>query len=298
LQRDQVQALEVVSDIFSTGTDPSVVLREFVAFWREVFVAGVAGETALRQLGVTEDELIEVLRLVMGVEGIDLQDLWDLARDSADRCLRSSHPRYGFEALVVRMATRLPVMEMATLLQRGEGGLGVTVNQDKSTSTALPPSDSRLKTQKPGVDPRQGRSGSNSGPPTSSGSNVELPLDWGDFVRFSSQRGGKVLVENLKRLRILRFEAGLIEGTGPELNVSMVLKEKSKLGLLLSEFESSLGQQVSTSWRYQLSKGVGGTESVAPSNKTLSEDLEGHPALQSLQKVFPGSKVDQIRMKS
>jgi hypothetical protein len=55
-------------------------------------------------------------------------------------------------------------------------------------------------------------------------------------------------------------------------------------------------------WKLALTKGAGATDAAqnaAQSNTASSvEAIEAHPALQSLQKIFPGSKVEQVRVKN
>jgi hypothetical protein len=110
-----------------------------------------------------------------------------------------------------------------------------------------------------------------------------------------------VLLENLKRLRIQRFENGVIEASGPDLSVSMLSKEKEKVIGLLQQFAESRGSPPGKAWKFVLSKGVSASESASESSAkkaTESKELEAHPAVQSLQKVFPGSKVEQVRVKN
>src|SRR5690606_21450011 len=91
-------------------------LREFVTRWRELLVAKYSGEQGLHALGLSEDDAKSQLTQVEAIEGMDLQDLVHLARTGADAALRSSYPKYAFEALLVRMATREPVKDLGKIL--------------------------------------------------------------------------------------------------------------------------------------------------------------------------------------
>lgn len=293
-RRDVSAALNAVADLFSTGIDPSTLLKEFTNFWREVFLAKLGGETRLRSVGLSEDSIVELLRLVSPLEPIDVQDLWDLARDGADRCLRSSHQRYGFEALVARLATRQPVREMGELIGAAlaHGGATRSVASGEGRVASTP----RASTASQASATPQTMSAPVSD--VASGSGVGA-LRWEGFVSFAADKGGRILSENLKRVRVTRFEVGALEGTGPEFTINSILRDKAKLNELLS---AHAGEAKLTTWKIQLTKGPGatdGTESTQSVAKAMTtESLESHPALQSLQKVFPGSKVEQVRVKN
>ena len=126
-------------------------------------------------------------------------------------------------------------------------------------------------------------------------------LSWEDFLRGGAEAGGKMFVESLKRLRVTRFEHGVIEGTGPEFNVKSVMGDKAKVMALLNDFVNRQGLQSVTTWKIAFVKGQGSAESAAaqqPSARSNVEAVQGHPALQSLQKIFPGSTVEQVRSKN
>lgn len=294
VQRDVPAVLQAVSDLFSTGIDPSTLLREFTHFWRELFVAKLGGESRLRVLGLSDDAVVEILRLVSPLDAVDIQDLWDVAREGSDRCLRGSHMRYGFEALTVRLATRLPVQEIGNLVGQvlaSTGGAGATARAD-----AIP----QLRAQTDGSQGAAARKTST--PPVNTPTRVSAEgasLDWGGFLAHVSEKGGKILLENLKRMKPARLEAGVFEGTGPEFTVNSLSREQATIRGLLAGF---FGQPSADRWKIIFTKGVAATDSVAAeAHETATqqaEQIEAHPALQSLQKIFPGSKVEQVRIKN
>jgi len=65
---------------------------------------------------------------------------------------------------------------------------------------------------------------------------------------------------------------------------------------------SFAGDTKGSLWKLNITKGAGATDSVQAPSQTNSaasvEAIESHPALQSLQKIFPGSKVEQVRVKN
>jgi DNA polymerase-3 subunit gamma/tau len=312
-RRDVSAALNAVSELFSTGIDPSTLLKEFTNFWREVFLAKLGGETRLKSVGLSDDSIVELLRLVSPLEPIDVQDLWDLARDGADRCLRSSHQRYGFEALVARLATRQPVREIGELISAALSQGGATQSVASGERRAAPaaqasrsPSSAETTPQTPTASqasatpqmttaPVSGVA-AGSGAASSSGAGA---LRWENFVSFAADKGGRIFSENLKRIRVSRFEVGALEGTGPEFTINSIIRDKAKLNELLS---THAGEAKLTTWKIQLAKGPGATDGAESARAVVkemtAESLESHPALQSLQKVFPGSKVEQVRVRN
>lgn len=298
LKRDVEGVLVGVGGLFETGSDPATLLKEFTNFWREVFIGKLGGESRLRPLGLGSDSIAELINLVACVEPIDLQDLWDLARDGADRCLRSAYPRYGFESLVVRMATRQPVAEIAELLGdlslqmgTGRGATQPLVQQQSSVRSAVPqrtvaPSNSAASQEAPSIIP---------------GSTQQVnseEISWERFLAFCAQTGGKILVENLKRLTPLRFELGLLEASGPDFTIGSINRDKEKLAQLMAAFSG--GSKPAEGWRISLKKGEAKVSEVAEQARNRAnkiEELEAHPAIQSLQRVFPGSKVERVQLK-
>ncbi len=299
VQRDVEGVLRITGELFSTGIDPTTLLKEFVNFWREVFVAKLGGEARLSAIGVGGDTVVELTRLVSSLEPIDVQDLWDFAREGADRCLRSAYPRHGFEALVVRMATRQPVTEIGEVLGKlVSGGLKDPVRQ---RAAGAAPAAAAARVPSVAVSARASDSPQSAAPATPIA--VAGPVqagEWEALLRFVGDSSAKVLVENLKRLKIVRFEWGLLEATGPEFTINSLLREKDRLSELCSAFAQQRGAQVARGWKFNLSKGAGSVDPDAEAQKARSAEssLQTHPALQSLQKVFPGSKVEQVRVKN
>jgi DNA polymerase III subunit gamma/tau len=302
LKRDVESVLSAVSEIFSTGIDPVILLKEFVSFWREVFIAKLGGETRLRLLGLGDDSVVEMMRLVASLESIDVHDLWDVAREGADRCLRSSHPRYGFEALTVRMATRQPMHEIGKLIGQVAGAS--SSNRASAHSTNATPTNVAGNVARPQLKAPLAPEMNQLAPVVSAGtpatvSDAEQRLSWEAFLTFVESKGGRIMLENLKRMRPARFVVGALEATGPDFTVSSLTREKVKLEELLAAFAGEGSSALR--WKLALRKGEGSNEGAAQravvSKAQQVEDLASHPALQSLQKVFPGSKVEQVKLK-
>jgi DNA polymerase-3 subunit gamma/tau len=312
--RDTATVLSRAGDIFATGIDPSTLLREFVHFWREVFVAKLGGEGALIGLGLGKDASVELLRLVSSLEATDVQDLWDVARDGADRALRSAHPRYGFEALVARMATRQPVAEIGAIIGRlvsggggGEERKGTAPAPQRGVASTAP-----VQTAQRGPAVASRAPAAMPAAPVPAAAAVSAPMAagsiagsagfvWEDIVAFASATTGRVLVENLKRLRPTRCEIGVFEAVGPEFTATSLMREKDKVIDIFNQYLDKQGTERPRGWKVVIQKGQGVVEVSATEKaqaKALGErELHGHPAVQSLQKIFPGSKVEQVRGK-
>jgi DNA polymerase III gamma/tau subunit len=299
-RRDVSAALNAVTELFSTGIDPSTLLKEFTNFWREVFLAKLGGETRLKSVGLSDDSIVELLRLVSPLEPIDVQDLWDLARDGADRCLRSSHQRYGFEALVARLATRQPVREIGELISAALSQGSAAQSVAPATQASRPPSSAETTPQTPTASQASATPQTTTAPVSVVGAGAGTgALRWESFLSFAADKGGRIFSENLKRIRVTRFEVGALEGTGPEFTINSIIRDKVKLNELLS---THAGEAKLTTWKIQLAKGPGATDGAESAHAVVkemtAESLESHPALQSLQKVFPGSKVEQVRVRN
>jgi DNA polymerase-3 subunit gamma/tau len=308
VSRDTATVLARATDIFATGIDPSTLLREFVHFWREVFVARLGGENALVGLGLSKDAIVELLRLVSSLEATDVQDLWDVAREGADRALRSAHPRYGFEALVARMATRQPVAEIGAIIGRltsGEERKGGVASPQRiaASTTSVPTATRMVSPTRPAATATampSSASSAVSAPPASGAMAGTAGFAWEDIVAFASATTGRVLVENLKRLRPTRCEIGVFEATGPEFTATSLMREKDKVIEVFNQFLDKQGTERPRGWKIAIQKGQGVGEVAAERAQAKAQgerELQGHPAVQSLQKIFPGSKVEQVRGK-
>ena len=127
---------------------------------------------------------------------------------------------------------------------------------------------------------------------------VSQEISWERFLVFCAQNGGKILVENLKRLTPIRFELGFLDASGPDFTVSSINRDKDKLTQLMAAFSG--GSKPSDGWRISLKKGEANVSEVAEQAKNRAvkiEELESHPAVQSLQRVFPGSTVERVQLK-
>lgn len=116
LKRDQIVALSSLQKVFNKGANISIFVEEFLSYFRELMIAKLDGKSLLNSFGLNDEE-IEVLKdEVKDVTLQDIQDLFALLRQGADRVIKSSYPKYSLEALIVRMTSREPVQDIAFLI--------------------------------------------------------------------------------------------------------------------------------------------------------------------------------------
>lgn len=308
LSRDINGALTIVSDTFSTGIDPAVFLKQFVAHFREALVVKFTDEKVAQDLHISKEDIVEMKRLVGAISTQDIQDLTAMAVSGADSALRSYHTRFALEALVVRMASRVPVHEISKLIDRLKGQnlssspvntnrgttapVNVRVNQSVATTPAalsdnMPPLEKTID---------------------NTSSSREQSLDWMKFITFFLTKGeDRILGEQLKRLVVEDFRMGSLRAKGVDFPVKYLSDESNKARLItyLSNFASH------STWRISLTVATEKELATIGSSIRMSEKVNEevtkkdreqkaieHPALKNLQKVFPGSTIDNVRLKN
>ena len=308
IQRNSEAGLALLQNVFSLGSDPAIFARDFVSHWRELLVAKFGGDAALNALGLAEADRLELMRQVNSIDAADLQDLVRLAMNGADAALRASNTRYALEALVVKMSTRPKIVEFSQLLTRlqGQGGnLQVTTiarrNQAQTETVATSAAVRSIDLPKSSAD--SGQQTIVQVPVVASAPSSDN-LDWGKFVQFAVGNGAPVLSEHLKRVSSVKFLSGELVLKGAEFSLAYFRNkpEREKLEQLLANFS---GQK---SWRieFQAGSSLGKPEpgslmqveasKVAQDRKEKSQNLLSHPQVKSLQKLFPGSKIEKIKL--
>jgi len=273
--RDSQKAIYICGEVFSTGVNTPLFLKEFVSHWRELLIAKMAGEHGLDQIGVPKSDSGDLLKQVSSVSSVDLQDLVRLAREGADSALRSTYPKYAFESLVIRMAYRENVKDLTEIIQMIRQG--------------SPPSVVVKNTQERAVKEVQ------------TGAVASGMASWSDFVQSAAK--SIMLAEHLKRLSISKFAPGFMIASGPALSVKC-LQDKDNMKNLIELLHKFSGKK---DWRIELTVGANNsTKSIkqqeeyrqTKNRKEQEEDIARHPGVQKLQKVFPGSKIENIKLKT
>lgn len=277
-KRDTSKLLEHVHQIFSSGMDPALFLKEFVTHWRELFIAKFAGKTGLSQIGIDADMQAELLRQVETVTTQDLQDLMELARSGADNALRSSYLKYALESLLVRMSTRMPVADLVDLLQ---GSNRKVVKQNQSTEK---------KTLK------------NSIAKTSVQNKSDTNLNWREFVSSISKECSPVMIQHLRKLSITAFTQGILSATGTEFSVKSLSGSDNltKLQNFLKNYSKCDNWQISLKESGEKADTLHNEDRREELTKQASraEELVSHPSVQAIRDIFPGSEVEKIGIKA
>jgi DNA polymerase-3 subunit gamma/tau len=307
------KTLDVVGEIFARGVDPAIFLREFVAFWRELLLAKIGGAQALERLGVGEQDSAELNSLAAAVTAADLQDLVQIAREGADAALRSAYTKYALEALAVRMASRQPVLEIAKIIDRlmvssatrpetasARGANELSARQADADKIGAPPSQSKREQTARDSNPQSPEP--NSAKPQVA-TRQSATLDWGSFVAFAVEHGARMVAEHLRRLSVTHFEPGVLKGTGAKFTVAS-LTAKENMERLQKALEGFSGVE---KWKLSLEMVEQGGETGSliqaerdkkeQHRKKAEDAISNHPKIKSLQRVFPGSSIEDIKVK-
>jgi DNA polymerase-3 subunit gamma/tau len=310
VNRNAAEALNILSGALSSGLDIGIFLKEFVTVWRELLIVQTLKEKGAEALGVLDGHRAQLQEIAQSIDTLDLQDLVQLAREGADSALRSSYPKYVLEAVIVRLATREPMAQLAQLNSsspaRGSGGGGGSSGMRTTVSSAPSP---RMVAD--GATRSADRVALTQAVPKEAGSPVEIPVSqlaspqsWESFVEYVNKNLSKIFAEQLKRLFVTCFDAGVLSGRGPDFTVNY-LQRKDCVEQLKTALKSF--SQIDT-WIINLEKSdkIAGVEpgSIAHEKRstqqqlveTRREDLVNHPVVKGLQKLFPGTQIENIKV--
>jgi DNA polymerase-3 subunit gamma/tau len=326
IERDSATALLNIHDSFLQGVEPGVLLRDFAHHWRDLLLIRFGAQAAIAALHLAPEEVDEGKRQIGQLSAIDLQDLVDLARSGADEALRSVHPRYALESLIVRMSTREPTHDLVRLVGTAVASLksskasalpaerrAVTTSRTQATASALPPAEQSFVPPKKLVSavPKEAvlapKNNENQvATPASQGhSRSGQPLRWEDFVDSTAKTGSRILGEHLRRLVVHTFEPGVLEASGADFTVAS-LSRGAGLERLQQSLQSFSGM---ASWRVHLAKSGSDENTVAPlsasiegkeianrqkSRQKKEETVRQDPGVKAILEAFPGSTIERI----
>lgn len=291
------EALSCVADIFQKGIDPGILLRHFVAHWRDILLVHIgqsqkegsqAERRNLNELGLAEERLQDLRKFSEAKSSHDIQDLVYLARTGAERALQSQFPQYAFESLVVRLATRMPVRELQESLEKLREGLAREITPAKKISSSAPAQDAAKGIAQEAIHP-----------PASN------EFSQAKFAQFLTGKVSPVLQEHIKRTRFTLVGPQCIHMQGPELAIQYIAEEQTQkiLQEKLQEFSGEGNWEITIqsvgAKKGMVSGSLLGRELEEKRNllQEKKSHLENHPAIQSLRKAFPGSTIEKLRMK-
>lgn len=284
IEKNPKDSVQTVSQIFSTGVDPLVLLREFVSLVREVMLVSTCSPQEAEKIGIGLDDSARLKEIANQSNLQDLLELFENARNGADQALRSNFPRASFESLAVRLSTR-------------DISFGhVRAVHDRPVSSPSTPVIKKKSNPEPElIPPSEGEA---------SPSPVEnLKYDWGEFIGKHQKKLGLGMVEHLKRLEVLRFESAALEARGPDFSVTYILQSTSR-AKLMEELQQYSGKG---GWLINLTK-VEGKEVFAKgsikdqeilSNEQAREkkvaEVKNSEKFKALKERFPGSEIESVK---
>ena len=287
--------LQILNDVFASGIDPMLFLREFVTHWRELLLAKTLGGDTLVNFGIDQLTQVEMMRQVESVSLADLQDLTDLARSGADASLRSNYLRYALEALLVRMASRVPVVDIAGLIS-GADISSLTTSQQKKNSK-----ETAKKTLKVAPKPQAKEVKTLTEESAVTTEQKDHKLDWRDFVSAVSSSRQIVLSENLKRLAVKKFATGMLVADGPEFSIKYLNEAETKAKLIqaLKSFSDLAQWKIKFNVVENASIVPGSMQAVAKEKQETRQtdrkaDLMSQDQVKDLKELFPNSEVERF----
>jgi hypothetical protein len=263
------------------------LIRDFVTHCRQVLIAVIGGEDALKEQISVQSHIVDLIRQAKSLTLEEAKDISTLSRELGDQAIRSSFPEYAFEALVIRLATRAKAIDLKNLINAIQNNKNIS--QATSTSTTTSAQIQKSYTNTPSAKSNNGSEANQFG-----------NKSWNSFVEFV-QTKSRMLSEQLKRVSLNKFEDSVLELSAPEFSFNYLDKKENRDTLLklLTEFSPS-----ANGWKFNLKlveSKQGAAEGsivdleVAKQQKTKASKeakvLES-PHIQAIQNLFPGSKIN------
>lgn len=147
--QDPAGCFDLLDEAFDQSIDLRAFIGDFIAHWRNLLLIAVGGAATKderlfqRSLEVTAEQLGQLREQVKDVSSFDMQRLFDLAEQCAQRAVQSSFPRFVLEAGLAKMAalTSLrPLPELIDKLERlGASGRMISAASVASAAEAASP---------------------------------------------------------------------------------------------------------------------------------------------------------------
>jgi DNA polymerase III subunit gamma/tau len=290
IDQNSAQALEILKTIFDTSNDINLLLSEFVDHWRNLFLSSTLKKTELLEFLPNDSLTDELINQTVNESFLDIQDLYTMAMEQCDKALRSHYPQYALEALIVRMTTRTKLVELKELFSNSFQNyeLGPTAKTVKNISNS-PLKENKATpviSEKLEVIAERDR--------------VENSVDfnWGKFVAFVENTGSMMLTEKLKAVFAQIDDQKQIAISGSTYCLNSLLKDTETADRVIKMAEEFTGVR---GWRLIDGSGIKGKslvdEAIENRNNQLEqlrEKITNTPQIKTLQKVFPGSKIEKI----
>jgi hypothetical protein len=111
-----------------------------------------------------------------------------------------------------------------------------------------------------------------------------------------------MMAEQCKALSIEQFEQGTLTAKGPTFSVNYLElpEHKEKLRSLLREYSGVQDWRVALTGGGSISRPESGSilEAQRKQEAEKKRDIVNHPSVQNIKKVFPGSKIEGVQMRT
>ncbi len=285
-------------------------------------LAKLNGLDLLSSSGLDEEEIKVLIDESKNLSIQDIQDLFAILRDGGDRILKSSYPQYSLEALVVKMATREPVKDIAWVIASLKNKIqSVDNNKDIQLSvTNLPKSitddssknivslseklEQKLKRknkEKQVIEVNKEKNERLIHDNENEFAEEKKVFIPNDFVKFIEKVGTKVLESYIKRVEFFVNEKSIkLKGISSIIHYFKMRESKELLLKRIEEYTKS------NDWYLQFeevgSDDVKNLDSVAEKEKKNIKNVEEKQkkvvyedeTFKELKDIFPGTDIEKI----
>jgi len=309
LQRNSRQVLDIVAQVDHIGISFRQFVRELVDFFRAMVISKVI-EDAAAYLDVSVDELKEIEELSLDSSLEELQRIVTLLSGMDTTLAHSSSPRLHVEMLLLRLASLLPVKDIARLVQSVErlqsrisgGASAVTAAPQTPYRSQAAPLEKTVRTSAPVTEKREAAVKVEAAEPdTSSGVDGEQKK-WPDLVRFVKEKR-PALGALLEHGSLLQLDLPLLKlGYVQQSFQYEQMRDNETLQRLQAIADEFFAQKI----KIEVVAINKATEASTPNlvqerrmlesdrKKRLHDDALKHPVIQSAQEVFSGT-IEEIR---
>lgn len=322
VKRNAILAISILQNIFNSGANISLFLDEFLSYFKDLLLAKLNGLDLLSSSGLDEEEIKVLIDESKNLSIQDIQDLFAILRDGGDRILKSSYPQYSLEALVVKMATREPVKDIAWVIASLKNKIqSVDNNKDIQLSvTNLPKSitddssknivslseklEQKLKRknkEKQVIEVNKEKNERLIHDNENEFAEEKKVFIPNDFVKFIEKVGTKVLESYIKRVEFFVNEKSIkLKGISSIIHYFKMRESKELLLKRIEEYTKS------NDWYLQFeevgSDDVKNLDSVAEKEKKNIKNIEEKQkkfvyedeTFKELKDIFPGTDIEKI----
>ncbi len=321
IKRNAILAISILQNIFTSASNISLFLDEFLSYFRDLLLARLNGLDLLSSSGLDDEEIKILIQESNDLSLQDIQDLFGILRQGVDKIIKSSYPKYSLEALVVRMATREPVKDIAWLISAFKNKIQ-TISSNNISSINIDEKKIENKEGQNSSSSATSLSGQleqklqkkNSGKQVKKDNHEDKSVDLSaavpkekrsfvaeEFIKFIEKVGTKVLESYLKRVEFVLNEKSIkVKGATSIIHYFKTSENKELLLRRIEEFTGSKDwylqfEEISPKDFDSLHTVVGKEKEEEKKEKenekkTVYEDSN----FKELKDIFPGTDIEKI----